>query len=244
MELNVLVSVLLVLIGCTAAFIAGGARARRSARAQTRIPRHWPLTARRMMNSQERKVWHWLKQVFPEHDVMVKTAITRFTLPRRGENSRQLYHVLNGVHCTFTVCGNDGRVVGCVDVPGSQGIPRVHRHIKLTLLSQCGIVYRVIQPGSLPSAAEVRIDFLGEEALALFNRDRAAVSHAKQELRATVERRRQHQRPTAGASRADAAAPQDSEGGTSVYETEFAPSAWQQPNSFLAPLDSRMAGLQ
>ena len=246
MEPNALLIALLLLVTCTAAFFAG-TRMRKSGRTQnktqTPIPQHWPLNPRRMINSQERKIWAWLRQAFPEHHIMVKVAVTRFLLPRRGEDSRQLYQVLNGVHCTFTVCGNDGRVVGCVDVPGSQGISRVHRQIKLTLLSQCGIVYRVIQPDHLPAAAEIRIDFLGEDALALFNREKATVTQAQQDLRATVEKQRRHQR-TEAPRRGEASVPPDTEGGSSGYETEFAPSAWQQPNSFLAPLDSRLAGLQ
>jgi hypothetical protein len=103
-----------------------------------------------MANSEERRVWSWLIRVFFDHHVMIKVPVTRFTLPRAKENSAHWYQLLSGVYCTFTVCGADGQVVGCVDVPGVNGISRGNLQLKLTLLSQCGIAYSVVNPNSLP----------------------------------------------------------------------------------------------
>ena len=103
----------------------------RAAKARRRIPKHWPLEPRAMANSQERKVWRWLVRVFFDQHVMVKVPLTRFTLPRSKENSEHWYQLLSGVYCTFTVCGADGQVVGCVDVPGAQGISRGNMQLKM-----------------------------------------------------------------------------------------------------------------
>ena len=156
---------LLALVCLCAGILGNRWWAHRAAKARRRIPKHWPLEPRAMANSQERKVWRWLVRVFFDHHVMVKVPVTRFTLPRAKENSEHWYQLLSGVYCTFTVCGADGQVVGCVDVPGVNGISRGNMQLKVTLLSQCGIAYCVVEPDSLPPLEEIRSDFLGSNAV-------------------------------------------------------------------------------
>src|SRR5512133_2767038 len=55
--------------------------ARRAARQRRRIPKHWPLDPRRMANSADCQVWHWLNRVFFDHHVMIQAPVTRFTKP-------------------------------------------------------------------------------------------------------------------------------------------------------------------
>ncbi|WBY02285.1 hypothetical protein PE066_01780 [Ramlibacter tataouinensis] len=213
-----------------------------AAKARRRIPRHWPLDSRRMANSQECRVWRWLVGVFPDQHVMVKLPVTRFTLPRAGENSEYWYQLLGGVYCTFTVCRSDGQVVGCVDVPGPKGLSRSNRHLKLMLLSQCGISYWVARPGRLPDAAEIRAEFLGEQAVAPASHEdeeQAKLAAAKEKLLAALHRQRDSRQQARAAGRAGS----DSDPTGLLGESDFAPAAWQQPNSFIAPLDSRPARL-
>ena len=145
-----------------------------------------------MANSQERKVWRWLGRVFFDHHVMIKVPVTRFTMPRAKENSEHWYQLLSGVYCTFTVCRADGQVVGCVDVPGVNGISRGNMQLKMTLLSQCGIAYCVVKPDSLPPLEEIRADFLGSNAQCQSKKEMedAAMTTAHQKLRAAVDRQR------------------------------------------------------
>ena len=96
----------------------------RAARMQRRIPTHWPLSTRALTNSEEARVWHWLSRSFYDHHIMVKLPVTRFTLPRDREQGMHWYRLLGSVYCTFTICKADGRVVGCLDVPGSAGVDR------------------------------------------------------------------------------------------------------------------------
>lgn len=140
-----------------------------SARKRRAISQHWPLSARALANSEERKVWRWLAQSFSDHHVMIKIPVTSFTLPSVREQSLHWYEVLGGVYCTLTVCRSDGQVIGCVDVLGERGLPRSHRHLKQSLLSQCGIAYCVLAPEGLPTTHKIRADFLGD-----------AVAHATQ----------------------------------------------------------------
>ena len=218
---------------------------RRAAKARRRIPKHWPLDPRTMANSEECKVWRWLIRVFFDHYVMVKVPVTRFTFPRVSENSVQWYELLSGVYCTFTVCGPDGHVVGCVDVPGRNGISRSNRKLKLTLLSQCGIAYWVVKPNSLPTLADIRTDFLGDAAgmPGKKDRDEVAITTAHQKLRTAIERQR-HRRLSASALVSTGETYTEDALESLLADTGFAPSAWQQPNSFIAPLDSRVGLLQ
>jgi hypothetical protein len=191
-----------------------------------------------MANSQERKVWRWLVRVFFDQHVMIKVPVTRFTLPRTRENSEHWYQLLSGVYCTFTVCGADGQVVGCVDVPGANGISRGNMQLKLTLLSQCGIAYCVVKPDSLPRLEEIRADFLGSNAVPNKKTEHAAMTTAHQKLRAAVDRQR-HKRVGADSSGLSSSG----FGSESFLPSDFALGAWQQADSFIAPLDSRPAKL-
>ena len=69
-------------LGLTTYLLRRGDGKRRSAAAKRRLPAQWPLNPRPLANSGERHVWHWLRQTFPEHHVMVKLPVTRFTMPR------------------------------------------------------------------------------------------------------------------------------------------------------------------
>lgn len=128
------------------------------------IPKRWPLNPRLLASTEERKVWHWLNQTFADHHIMMKLPVTRFTLPRSKEQGPHWYQMLSGVYCTLTVCTPDCRVIGCVDVPRNNRISRSNRQLKQTLLSQCGIAYWVISSTHLPTAQEIRSEFLGEAA--------------------------------------------------------------------------------
>ncbi len=166
---------------------------------------------------------------------MIKVPVTRFTLPRAKENSEHWYQLLSGVYCTFTVCGADGRVVGCVDVPGIKGLSRGNMQLKLTLLSQCGIAYCVVKPNSLPTLEEIREEFLGSHA-AVPNRtyrEDVAITAARQKLRAAVDRQRLNRHG------ADSLAPASGPSSQFGLDSGFSSGAWQQPDSFIAPLDSR-----
>lgn len=219
---------------------------RRAARERRRIPKRWPLSARLVASSEERKVWRWLAGAFYDHSVMIKMPVTRFTLPRTKEQGAHWYEILSSVYCTFTVVGVDGRVIGCVDVPNVRRIARRNQILKETLLNQCGIAYLVIESSRLPSLQDIRSEFLGEIASMTreHDRDEAAIRAASTSLRASL----MHQRLTRtsdmaplNTSNSTTSRPRDS-GSPGVMPSRF-PSNWGE-NSFIMPLDSRKAELR
>ncbi|WP_302174494.1 hypothetical protein [uncultured Hydrogenophaga sp.] len=211
----------------------------RSARARRKLPEHWPLAIRSVVNSEEARVWHWLSRAFYDHHILIKLPVTRFTLPREKQESMDWYKLLGGVYCTFTICRADGRVVGCVDVPGSTGIPRSTRAVKHSLLGQCHLPYWVVQSNGLPTVAEIRAEFLGESSMSQSMREREmeerAIIAAQNNLRTAIHRQRSTRHSDFG--------PLSNWPSSQTGEPRSdMPSQWQD-NSFLMPLDSRRGDL-
>lgn len=184
---------LLAAIALALLFCAGfWMRLRALAREKKRIPKQWPLHARVLVNSEELRVWRWLSETFDDHHVMIKTPVTRFMRPNATENGLYWYDLLQNTACTFSISTVDGHVVGCVDVPKSHGLSQKARNLKTNLLAQCGISYVVLSSNKLPSPAEIRNAFLGEEAEKSRNikREEAAVAAARVHLRRTLMQQR------------------------------------------------------
>ena len=131
------------------------------------LPANFPLRARGLLTMVEHEVWAWLRETFHDHLVLVKLPVSRFTIPLEGEKEKNLQwrELLNGVYATFTVCTTDGKVVGCVDVPGKRGLSTANRELKEDLLSDCGIAYTVVRSSRLPTGDAMRAAFLGEVLL-------------------------------------------------------------------------------
>ena len=203
------------------------------AHGRRRLPKQWPLNPRPLTNSGERHVWHWLRTVFPDHHIMVKLPLTRFTMPRERGEGQDWFDVLSGAYCSFTVCDPLGQVVGCVDVLGPQGLSRGNRQLKQTLLAQCGIGYWVLAAESLPQADALRAEFLGvwPDELQPRPSQAAKLESARNQLHELLDRSRNHRYQRA--LQATGQAPHDG---------EIAP--WQQADSFLGSLDSRGTPLQ
>lgn len=140
--------------------------ARRMALNQRRIPEQWQLRARPLFTSVERTVWHWLKRVFFDHQVLLKVPVIRFLLPHSATRGQHSHELLKGVYCSFTICASDGTVIGCVDIPGSNGLKASNRDLKKKLFDECGIAYAVLSARQLPTLEALRAAFLGEMGLA------------------------------------------------------------------------------
>lgn len=207
------------------------------ARELRRIPKEWPLKTRPLVNSGERRVWVWLVKVMFDHQVLVKLPVTRFTTPSNQQEAAHWYKLLNGVYCTFTVCNIDGKVIGCIDVPGPNGLSMGNQTLKHTLLSQCGIRYCVVEPTKLPQLTQIRAAFLGEHALggAPPSQLEERIKNVSDNLHAVVTRQR-HSKSSQYA-RLDISLDNHPD----ATDSQLA-SGWEQ-NSFLSPLDSRSAPL-
>ena len=171
-----LVSSLSLLVGLTLGALLYAAWLRRKAKFKPRLPDHWPLRARKIVSGNEKEVWDWLRSCFPDHIVMVKVPILRFTLLHDTYNasisanaladshvkSERWLELLDGIYTTFTISTEDGKVIGCVDVSGKPIFTKGSHELKETLLLDCGIAYIVVSGSKLPTLASMRASFLGE----------------------------------------------------------------------------------
>jgi hypothetical protein len=125
----------------------------------------WPVVARELLVPQEHVVWHWLRETFPGHHVMLKVPLARYTAPAPKAESRGWHKRLGGVYCSFTVCGADGTVIGCVDRVGDAEFDRTHCYLKESILQKCGIPYAMVEDGHLPEPEALRALFIGQVEL-------------------------------------------------------------------------------
>lgn len=153
----------------------------RAAKMKRRIPDQWQLQARPLFTDVEHTVWHWLKDVFFDHYVLVKIPVIRFLSPRSMDESQHSHELLKGVYCSFTVCASDGTVIGCIDVPGPSGLKASQRDMKQKLFEACGIAYAVVSAAALPAKGVVRDVFLGEFQLPDESREPAVHAYAQPE---------------------------------------------------------------
>jgi hypothetical protein len=202
------------------------------------IPKEWPLLPRLLINSKERKIWIWLAKVMYDQQIMIKLPVTRFTIPAQRDEAEHWYTLLNRVYCTFTICGLDGRVIGCVDVPGSAGLSMSNQTLKYGLLSQCGIPYWVVEPDNLPHMNQIRTAFLGDSATRPNEQEHmnSRLRDVAGNLQAAVSR----QRTVKGSS----TAPEFHGFEPTALPTEGPLTEGWEQNSFMAPLDSRGAELR
>lgn len=216
---------------------------RRVEQTRRRIPRKWPLAMRAMVNSREKLVWRWLTRTFPDHHVMVKLPLTRFTVPQTRQEGQHWFQILGGVYCTFTVCTPEGQVIGCVDVPGPNSLSLNNQTLKHTLLAQCDLRYWVVDPENLPNGTLIRAAFLGEQAVIQEALERVRTEEEFNQTRANLKAaltRQRHQQPN-DLARFEALMstdPRSQDDDDSELST-----SWKH-DSFVAPLDSRMGELR
>jgi hypothetical protein len=202
-----------------------------------RIPKEWPLKIRPLVNSREKKVWLWLAKVMFDQQILIKLPVTRFTAPSDPNDATRWYQLLNGVYCTFTVCNTDGQVIGCIDVPGPRGLSMSNQTLKHNLLTQIGVHYLVVDPGNLPHLIWIRTAFLGEHAArgGMNSHLDSQIKDMSENLHAIVDRKRHGKNRVA--PQLEVPSPNAAD-----YSESNLTTGWEQ-NSFVTPLDSRMADL-
>lgn len=204
-----------------------------TARKSRRIPKEWPLQRRPLVNSVEQRVWIWLGKTMFDQQILVKLPVTRFTAPAHMEDAAYWYKLLNGLYCTFTVCSMDGKVIGCVDVAGHQGLSMSNQTLKHGLLTQCGVHYWIVDPDNLPPLNQVRAAFLGERALR---------RPGLEDMEARSTETAGNPRPASSGSESSHFAQVDSAAIRPDFPDSRLTSAWEA-NSFVTPLDSRSGDL-
>jgi hypothetical protein len=262
-----LMALLGVAVGALAGVLVHARWLRQQASERLRIPKKWPLAARGVVTNDEHEVWKWLRSAFPEHAVMLKLPVLRFTIPtekdkekdKNKEKKERLLELLNGVYTTFTICTLDGTVVGCVDLRGKRDVSRATRELKETLLSDCGIPYTTVKASRPPTVSAMRAAFLGEipeeliqehqetrggdssfhADLESFTRERvrAAKDKALQELN-----KESKQEAAQAAANRDVGFNPDGTGGLRIDKNNRFSTNWE--DSFIEPADARPAKLE
>lgn len=240
-----IVSGLALAVGMVVGVLLYAAWLHRQSREQRRVPRKSRIVTRALVNSRERRVWRWLDKTFIEHHVMIKMPVTRFTQPQAERDREQWFALLSDIYCTFTVVDSDGKVIGCVDVAGPGGLPQGNLQIKRKLFARCRVPHWVVTAEQLPREQDIYSAFIapkqdapGQESLGLGEDADTSVTpdvldRARQELKATVSRRRS----TQGSTPSPGAAGEDSQFMDSVLVSDWA------PDSFITPMDSRRSDL-
>lgn len=184
---------------------------------------------RRIANSTERTLWRWLQSVFPDHHIMLKLPITRFTLAQSSEQAQDSFPSLSGLYCTFTICTDSGRVIGCLDVSGERALSHSNQQLKQNLLGQCDMAYWVLLPDSLPDPSALRAAFFGfedehqESIFVDISTNYDSLASAKENLSKLLDRQRNtRQQPMSNG-----------------VELDSTSSAWNQADSFLMPLQEQ-----
>jgi hypothetical protein len=115
----------------------------------------WPIAARELVTPEEHAVWRWLRAAFADQFVMLKVPVVRYTTPTTRGEGKLLHQRLNGIYCTFTVCGADGTVIGCIDVGAPGDGDKTHGYLRSPcsksvafLMSWCAAACCPMQPKS------------------------------------------------------------------------------------------------
>jgi Protein of unknown function (DUF2726) len=121
-----------------------------------KLPQEWPLSARPVFSSDERRAYRHLHQVLPEHLLLAKLPLTRFCQPTNPDTAREWFRLLGSAQISFAVCTPQGRVLMAIDLESRRTpSPRGARtqEIKRRALMACDIPYERWNTDHLPSAA-------------------------------------------------------------------------------------------
>ena len=219
------------------AFLAGASgtaglfykREQMRASGKRRHPSSLHVKPRRILTGTEREIWRWLQAVFPNHHIMVKMPMTRFTLPGTPDKRMETFSCLSNLYCSFTICTKRARVIGCIDIAGGRTtLSGSNQELKQAILSQCDMAYWVLLPQSLPEVSILRAAFLGldEEGSDFIELEPnySDIERMREHLKELVDR--EHNVLVSASNEAQSAAAQ-------------AGPDWTQADSFLMPLEEQ-----
>ena len=120
------------------------------------LPTEWTLAARRVLNSNERRVYNQLRLAFPKYIVLPKLPLVRLCQPATPDQVKFWYELIGAAHVTFAVCNPNGHVVLVIDLDSTRNHSRRSTRIKESVLEACGIQRLHCAVDELPSIEELR----------------------------------------------------------------------------------------
>lgn len=121
------------------------------------LPDAQSLSARPVFSADERRMYRQLREALPQHIVLAKLPLVRFSQPTDQGRVRYWYELLGSIDVTFAICSANGRVLAAVDLDNERsGSPQV-RQIKQAVLGACGVRYLRCPLDRLPSIPELQL---------------------------------------------------------------------------------------
>lgn len=123
------------------------------------LPLHWPLVARPVFSSAERRLYRQLTEALPRHVILAKLPLVRLCQPSEPEPEKVRYwfRMLGGIHVSFAICDPHGRVLAAVDLLGDRARPNArHQRIKAAVLHACKVRYLTCTQEALPAQPALR----------------------------------------------------------------------------------------
>jgi hypothetical protein len=120
------------------------------------LPDEWELNPRPVFNSDERRVYRHLRDALPQHIVLSKLPLVRFSQAADPKQVRYWYELLGGSSVAFAVCSTNGRVLLAIDLEGEGMTSRRSMQIKHAALAACKVRYLRCSADRLPSVPELR----------------------------------------------------------------------------------------
>ncbi|WKB54953.1 DUF2726 domain-containing protein [Eleftheria terrae] len=153
------------------------------------LPKEWHLMLRPVFTADERRMHRQLRDAFPQHVVLAKLPLTRFTQPTQPSRVSYWHDLIGSLHFTFAICTPNGRVVAAIDIEGRQAASRRATAIKTGVLEACRVRYLRFFADELPSLQDVQR--LVEPDPAGLAAAPAGFAEARDTLATTVRKRRE-----------------------------------------------------
>lgn len=127
------------------------------------MPEAWPLARRPVLNAHERHVFALMKQAFPQHQVLVKLPLTRFTQLRESKNAAFWYELLTPLTVTFTLCDVHTQAFAVIDILNEGRAGSSATRLKRRALNAAQVRYVRIDIAEVPSVRMLRDLVLSEK---------------------------------------------------------------------------------
>ncbi len=130
--------------------------------ARKKMARNHALRRKPLITRDEQQVWRWLEEVFPEHQIAVKTPLTGFVEPNHVGGDAHWQALLGSLNFACAVMDRRGTVFGCVDVLGRGEMAGRMHAFKRDLLGRAGIPYWIVENQRRPAPEALRARFTEE----------------------------------------------------------------------------------
>jgi len=121
------------------------------------LPTEWPLSARPVFSTDERRIHRLLREALPHHIVLCKLPLVRFCQPNDPKDVRYWYQLLGSAHVAFAVCSPNGRVLAAIDLDTDRSNSRRVLQIKQSVLGACRVRYLRCPADRMPSVGELQL---------------------------------------------------------------------------------------